>query len=131
MRQIMYVSKSTAPADRLTLNAILQHSRHNNALDGITGLLWSDGERFAQIIEGDAQAIGETMERIRADSRHHDIVVLRDGPISERQFGDWSMQLRGNDEQADSYDKRMRRALDDASEAIRSVFASLIAPIAA
>lgn len=107
---------------------ILEKSRRNNGLDGITGLLWADGERFAQVLEGDEEAVGETMERIRADPRHCDITILHDRIVAERHFGDWSMDLRGPGMVArtDAYDNRMRSALDDASEAIRNVFASLI-----
>lgn len=128
MRQILYVSKSVKRADQVMLGDILLRSRTNNALDGVTGLLWSDGDRFAQVIEGDERAVGDAMDRIRADVRHYQIAVLHDRPIVERQFGDWSMELRGTGERADAYDYRMRRALDEASDAIRNVFASLITP---
>lgn len=131
MRQILYVSRSVARASETELLGILEKSRRNNGLDGITGLLWADGDRFAQVIEGDDRAIGEAMERILADPRHHDITVLHDRTIAKRQFGDWSMELRREATVADAYDTRMRRTLDDASETIRNVFAGLIGPVAA
>lgn len=131
MRQILYVSKSTALLGQSALDAILLRSRHNNALDGVTGLLWSDGERFVQVIEGDERAVGDAMDRIRADDRHQDIAVLRDRQIVERQFGDWTMALRRSGAAADQYDERIRRALAEASEADRTVFASLVEPVSA
>ena len=129
MRQILYVSKSVTPSAHTPLSAILEQSRHNNALDGITGLLWSDGERFAQVIEGDNGAIAALMERLRADPRHREFTILQDRLVETRQFGGWSMELRAPSVANDAYDARMRKVLDDASDAIRSVFASLIAPI--
>lgn len=131
MRQLLYVSLSTTPPSETPLAAILQQSRHNNALDGVTGLLWSDGERFAQVLEGDGDAIDDAMRRIRADRRHRGITVLHDREIEHRQFGDWSMEVRESGFLADDYDNRMRSALDNASDAIRQVFATLIAPVAA
>lgn len=131
MRQILYVSKSVQRADQATLDTILQQSRHNNALDGLTGLLWTDGDRFAQVLEGDERAIGDVMGRIGADGRHHEMAVLQDRRIAERQFGDWSMGLRGSGAEADLYDARMRRALDATSDAIRNVFSSLVSPATA
>jgi hypothetical protein len=52
MRQIVYVSLSSVPDDGADISAILNQSRHNNAIDGITGLLWSDGKSYLQAIEG-------------------------------------------------------------------------------
>ena len=43
MRQILYLSSSTVQGDRGNLPTILEQSCHSNAIDGITGLLWSDG----------------------------------------------------------------------------------------
>lgn len=131
MRQILYVSRNLVGSDEPALLSILERSRRNNGLDGITGLLWADRERFAQVLEGDDQAVGETMDRIRADPRHADIAILHDRQVETRQFGDWSMELRGEGAAADSYDARMRRALDETSDAIRSVFASLVTPATA
>lgn len=131
MRQVLYVSRSVVPAHETPLRDILEQSRHNNALDGVTGLLWSDGDRFAQVLEGDERAISDTIGRIRADPRHRDMVLLHDRLIHERQFGDWTMELRPGGVSVDDYDDRMRRALDDASDAIRNVFASLLAAVPA
>ena len=127
MRQILYVSRAAERADQATLDAIIQRSRHNNALDGVTGLLWTDGDRFVQVIEGDDRAVGEAIERISADPRRRDVEVLHDRSIVQREFGDWSMELRVADAPSDGYDARMLRALEDASAAVRELFASLIA----
>lgn len=127
MRQILYVSESTVPGEAGVLETILHQSRHNNGLDGVTGLLWSDGRRFAQVIEGDDRAIADVMARIRADRRHHRIEVLRDEQVTEREFGSWSMDWRSADGPADTYDARLSRMLSDSSDAVRSAFGSLIA----
>uniref|UniRef100_UPI0035CA3088 BLUF domain-containing protein n=1 Tax=uncultured Sphingomonas sp. TaxID=158754 RepID=UPI0035CA3088 len=129
MRRILYVSVGTAPGNAADLSAILQQSRHNNALDGITGLLWSDGKRFVQAIEGPADSVTATFERIRADPRHDAIVVLQDEIITARDFGGWTMAHRRASDSADAADAHMARILVNASDAIRDQFLSLIADV--
>ena len=127
MRQVLYVSESVTPADQTPLTAILESSRHNNALDGITGLLWSDGVHFVQVLEGDDDAVGAALRRIEADPRHHRLRMIHDRPIVSRHFGSWSMELRRASDEPDPFDARMRRALADAPEGIRAHFVSLVA----
>lgn len=59
MRQVLYVSRSTDPGNQDGIDAILHRSRHNSAIDGMTGLLWVCGSRYLQVIEGDPLAVGE------------------------------------------------------------------------
>jgi hypothetical protein len=127
MRQILYVSSSTVTGDKADLVAILEQSRHNNAVDGITGLLWSDGTRFLQVIEGPTASIDSTFERILNDQRHYGLSVQRDVTIDERQFGGWTMAHRRATDPVDAYDARMRRLLTGASDTIRNPFLSLMA----
>ena len=127
MRQILYISLSTVAGDKADLAGILEQSRHNNALDGIRGLLWSDGTHFMQVIEGPEESVDLTFARIRADTRHHDLRVLSDRTIETRQFGDWTMIHRRASEPVDLYDVRIRRLLADASEAIKEPYLRLIA----
>ncbi|NNM76302.1 BLUF domain-containing protein [Sphingomonas sp. ID1715] len=64
-----------------------------NALDGITGLLVFNGERFCQTIEGAPEAIENLVERLKRDPRHEDFAVLDDGDVPTRRFRSWDMQL--------------------------------------
>ena len=127
MRQLLYVSSSTLPGNLADLEGILVESRHNNAIDGITGLLWSDGTHFLQVLEGADESVGATFGRILSDHRHSAIVVLRDEAVDERQFGDWSMVHRRADEPADAHDIKMRRLLKKMSAPVRAHFVALIA----
>lgn len=126
-QQILYISVSTVPGDGADLSGILQQSRHNNALDGITGILWSDGLNFLQVIEGPPESVAATFARIRVDSRHHHVRVLRHWTIPRREFGDWTMIHRRASDPADMYDAKMRRLLMTTSESIRQYFLKLIA----
>jgi hypothetical protein len=126
-QQILYVSFSTVPGDGADLAGILEQSRHNNALDGITGLLRSDGVHFLQVIEGPPESVTAAFARIRADSRHHHLRLLRDCVIPLREFGSWTMVHRRAGDSADLYDARMRRLMLETSEPIRQHFLVLIA----
>ena len=126
MRQILYLSSSTVQGDRGDLAGILEQSRHNNAIDGITGLLWSDGVHFLQVFEGPTRSVEATFARIVKDDRHHDIHLLHDERIIERQFGDWSMAHRRTNDAADIYDVRMQRLMSHAAAHVRARFLSIM-----
>ena len=125
MRQLLYISSSAA--DRSAdLADILQQSRHNNAIDGVTGLLYSDGKRFLQVLEGPDEAVAPTFERIRADPRHRAIVILSDRQVEEREFGTWSMAHRATGESLDSFDDKVCVMLANADPSVRGTFLGLI-----
>ncbi|KQS01601.1 hypothetical protein ASG11_17675 [Sphingomonas sp. Leaf357] len=126
MRQLLYVSSST-PSVVIDVPRIVAQSRQNNALDGVTGLLWSDGKRFLQVLEGPADSVSATFARIRRDPRHRAIVILHDREIETRQFGSWTMAQRGAGDSGDAFDAQMRRLLDNASDSVRGSFLGLIA----
>ncbi|MEP9402135.1 BLUF domain-containing protein [Sphingomonas sp. VNH70] len=123
LRQILYTSTSAGQADT---DAILQQSRHNNAVDGITGLLWVHGGRFLQVLEGPEDSVAETYARIAADPRHHDVRILSDRPVGTREFGYWSME-HGPDCTDAGLRGRLARRLADAPGDIRDAFTALCA----
>ncbi|MGY2732603.1 BLUF domain-containing protein [Sphingomonas sp. UYP23] len=127
MRQILYVSLSMVPDDKTDLASIREQSRHNNAIDGITGLLWSDGKSFMQVLEGPRASVTTTFARILADTRHHSLVVLQERRISVAEFGSWTMAHRHPCDAADSDDAQLQRLLINASDQIRMHFLTLIA----
>lgn len=126
MRQILYISSKTPNSD-ISVGLILTQSRRNNVAVDVTGLLYTDGVRFLQVLEGEAEAVTTTFERIRADPRHHAVVVLSDRAIEAREFGQWSMAHRSAGDSADLFDDRMRRLLAGASDSVRGTFLGLVA----
>jgi len=62
-----------------------------NGENEITGALVYDDEWFVQVLEGEAQMVEATMQRIAKDPRHANVAVISRKPISERRFGKWSM----------------------------------------
>lgn len=123
LRQILYASVC---GDGVDLDDILQQSRHNNAVDGITGLLWADGGHFLQVLEGPADSVATAYARIAADTRHRDIRILSDRSVDAREFGYWSME-RGAACTDTGLRERLARRLSDAPADIRAVFARTLA----
>ena len=73
---------------------ILRVSRKNNEPVSITGLLAYKDGNFLQILEGPAQPLAATVERIGRDPRHSGMIVLSKRTVSERLFPDWLMAFR-------------------------------------
>lgn len=126
MRQILYISSSKPRGVKADVAKILEQSRHNNAIDGVTGLLWTDGIRFLQVLEGPAESVATTYARISADPRHQAIVMLSDKTVEEREFGDWSMADATRESAADRHREGVVRLLDRASPEVRHTFLGLI-----
>lgn len=97
LRRIIYISRSLVGADPEEIADIVATSIRLNGEHHVTGMLWADGESFAQVIEGDPGHVGRTMDRICVDRRHTDIAVLLDRAVQSRQFGDWSMRHATDD----------------------------------
>lgn len=127
MRQLLYISSAARAGIDADMPHIVAQSIRNNRICGVTGLLWSDGKRLLQVIEGEDAAIQATFDRIRSDPRHRAIVVLHDRTVDRREFGEWAMAARRPSDSADAFDTRMEAALGNASPAVRGTFQGLIA----
>lgn len=99
MHRIIYHSKALIGADLGQVEAIIARSIEWNGKHGITGMLWFDGNNFAQVLEGDAVATHVLLDNIRADRRHTDVTVILDRPVQSRMFGQWAM-MRADDSDA-------------------------------
>lgn len=126
MRQIVYVSTSTAPGNQADIDSIMLRTRHNNALDGLTGLLWVHGSRYLQVIEGDADAVVPTMKRIGSDARHCDLHTMIDRPIAHREFQSWTILFRHAMESDGEFNDRVRHAIASKSEQVKACFVELL-----
>ena len=97
MERLLYISASrldstTAEAD---VDAIAAWSRNHNPPLQITGALLFTGTYFAQILEGQTQALDVLMATICKDTRHHDVQIKCRLPITVRKFPDWAMAYHG------------------------------------
>lgn len=101
--RLVYYSRNRLPGsaeDMATdIDGILDASRRNNALVGVTGALMFNAAYFAQVLEGPQKAIEATFERIQQDPRHGDVSLMAFEPAS-RTFTDWSMAFVGSGKSA-------------------------------
>jgi hypothetical protein len=119
LRQIIYASRTKIAVEA---DALLQTSRHNNALDGITGVLLIDGDAIVQVLEGPDESVSAAFARISRDDRHAEIQVLNDRYIDERDFGYWSMELADRLELKPEQRARLMHRVQDLPAALRHFF---------
>jgi hypothetical protein len=88
------------PSDDLLF--LLNQSKSWNEGHGLTGmLLYLEGKflskvegRFMQVLEGTERDVKEIFAKIKQDSRHHSLIILKQASTKERNFGTWSMGFR-------------------------------------
>jgi hypothetical protein len=76
-----------------SLNTIMEAAIRNNQRANITGALIFDSLWFVQILEGEREAVSETLRRIMRDERHDNVTVMDATLIEQRHFGNWWMGL--------------------------------------
>lgn len=91
LRRVLYVSSSIKPFSNQELKRLLGRCRVNNRLSGVTGALLYLNGNFLQVLEGPAEDVAATLERIKKDQRHRGLLVLSDREVEERCFPQWSM----------------------------------------
>lgn len=121
MFQLTYISTVATPSSTV---AILMESRRNNLRDDITGLLFCDGRRFLQVLEGGAEVVERAFKRISADSRHRAPVVLSRREIADREFGPWAMAERVPGHDGTAFISRVEALIAGASPGVRATFES-------
>jgi adenylate cyclase len=122
MKRIMYVSTATRTLSGAEVDEIGRISSRNNLKLGITGILFSAHEFFFQILEGDEDAVDQTLVRIRSDPRHRDLLILKaEQDISERLFGKWSMRTIRLNSTNDLILQTLRIMLENITESHRII----------
>ena len=91
LKHLIYSSRPFG-FDQNILNGILVTSVDNNKRDQITGALICRSDLYLQYLEGPADSINETFDKIQHDDRHVDIKVLKEGINAERLFPKWAMR---------------------------------------
>ena len=98
--RVCYVSESVWQVDAENPSSfvydILEESRRNNRLNGITGALAFSAIEFAQIIEGREGVIRELMAKIQRDKRHKNVRIVLEEHSPNRRFSKWSMAFAPN-----------------------------------
>jgi hypothetical protein len=123
MLQLVYVSSATALAGPGSPDEILRVSRRNNARDDISGMLYSDGRRFMQALEGPEESVEAAFARISRDPRHRAIVLLSRRLTATREFGTWDMAHRGPGDDTEQFLRKIEQLIARTAPEIRATFA--------
>jgi hypothetical protein len=98
--ELYYVIYTSTPARILTdaeLHKLLHTSRQENSRFGVTGMLICLPESYIQLIEGPKPHIQQLYQNIQQDNRHLRVTTLREAPIENRFFPDWTMAFKRSD----------------------------------
>lgn len=125
--RIVYCSRNAIPAQasEAEIDQILAASRRNNARDGVTGALLYNQGIFAQTLEGPFEAVQGAFERIQADDRHAELVVLEAKTVPNRVFAEWAMALARPEDPAGANKVLTRALANDGSGAPADVLVLL------
>jgi adenylate cyclase len=122
MKRIMYISTATQRLSDAEVDDIGRISCRNNLQVGVTGILFSAHEFFFQILEGEEDAVDRVIARIRNDSRHRDLVILRaEHDVAGRLFAKWSMRTIRLDSTNDVILQAMRIMLENITQSHRII----------
>jgi len=94
--RLIYTSTSRleqTDAGLRTLHELLTTARQRNAENDVTGVLYYDGRKFTQLLEGPPDAVEAIFKRIAADSRHERVAVKSRTMWPHRSFAGWKMAL--------------------------------------
>lgn len=91
--ELKYLSRAQEATHVSVLAEIIDVSKAQNELNGITGILFFDHGYYGQILEGERVLVEGKWSRIKNDARHSDIELLGITEIQERRFQKWSMKL--------------------------------------
>lgn len=92
-----FVSRSTHDLGILGLVNLCVQSYCNNAELGLTGILFFDGQRFGQVLEGSRDIVNERWQVIQRDQRHEACHVVGNKDIARRSFADWTFHTSDAD----------------------------------
>jgi len=94
LHRVVYLSCATQDFPAEALEELLIGAREANSRCGVTGMLIYHDGSFFQVLEGRKGDVLDTLDRIRADTRHAGMIMLENRPCRRSTFPDWSMGYR-------------------------------------
>ncbi|HEY0055971.1 MAG TPA: BLUF domain-containing protein [Pedobacter sp.] len=91
---LIYRSEVSNQMPEEELINLLEQSRKRNKSINITGMLLHFNNRFLQLLEGEQTDLKTLYADICKDSRHKNVVTLKEGTSENRLFPDWSMSFK-------------------------------------
>ena len=91
LKHIIYSSRPVGFEEK-TVEQILSSSRKNNPSVEVTGLLIYSADLYLQLLEGPTNAVEQTFNKIKSDTRHDNIRMLKESFTNRRIFASWTMR---------------------------------------
>jgi len=91
---LIYRSEAAVPMSEDGLKTILTKARERNKTLEVTGMLLYFDNKFLQLLEGEKDQVKRLYADICADTRHKNVVTLKEGPSAQRLFPEWTMSFR-------------------------------------
>lgn len=88
---LIYSSVPTRILNDAELGQLLATARAENNNHQVTGMLVCLADSYVQLIEGPEEAIITLYQNIVKDTRHEQVVTLKEGKTGVRVFSDWAM----------------------------------------
>ena len=93
LSMIAYRSRATSAPTDAALQHLLEMAQARNSALGLTGVLLYENGHYFQWLEGPTDSLRAVWDSIARDRRHHQVVVLREEPLSERVFEGWDLRI--------------------------------------
>jgi hypothetical protein len=123
LHRLIYYSQQAFQAGQnadVEVEAIIASSLRNNKIAQLSGLLLVHDGWFVQALEGPAEQVMSTYQRILNDKRHRAGRVISAGPASERLFPEWSMCARRFDAANDAILDTLSRRTNFSPETLKA-----------
>ena len=118
VHNLVYTSRGAVGVDAIDeLNAIEERATARNRESDVHGILIHHDGWFIQWLQGDADAVIATMNRIRLDDRHTDITVVHEGTGPASLTRPWSMFTVHRNDSTASVERRMLSLIAQAANA--------------
>ncbi len=88
--RLVYYSQRN-PETELSLPDLVRTCSRNNEPLHVTSMMHLDGDHIWQVLEGGRLELSMLYNRILADERHQNVILLSFETVQERLFADWTM----------------------------------------
>ncbi|MEM6661698.1 MAG: BLUF domain-containing protein [Pseudomonadota bacterium] len=95
-QRLIYTSDAVSDFHEEDLSQILDVSRRNNAICGVTGLLVYAEGHFLQLLEGRKTDVDDRYARIVTDNRHQNCKIVHRQSAPSRCFPKWEMGFKSD-----------------------------------
>lgn len=120
--RILYRSRISGTVSKDDIESIVEKARINNKEKNLTGILLSVDDYFMQVLEGNEEDVKNLYyKKIMHDRRHTRLKILLEGPIQNRDFGDWDMGLRMLEELGSKYTNQQTGEIIKEPELVYSI----------